>query len=142
MLLFSSSVVNTLISTSNLITAQKNFCRIESKVQFKKGQHSSYALYMYQECFSTYITYKASLKNIFVSDFTAAKKVILMRDGGNYFIFLLLSIEKSLFQISQWFITSWGRRFLSLDRRKSNQQQYVTGFKLPFFQFYQDCSKN
>ena len=41
---------------------------------------------------------------MFVLDFTAAKKV--MREGGNYLIFLLLGLEKSLFRISQWLIKS------------------------------------
>ena len=63
---------------------------------------------------------------MFVSDCTAAKK--FMREGGNYFIFLLPGLEKKF--VSDFAVGNKVMRregvFLWLARPKSNQQQYVT----------------
>ena len=67
--------------------------------------------------------YQANLKNMLVSYFTAAKKI--MREGGGFFC---QAWEKSFFRILQLLNKSSGREefFLSLARPKSRQKQYAS----------------
>ena len=73
---------------------------------------------------------------MFVSEFTAAKK--FMREGGSYFIFLLPGLGKKF--VSDLAVNN--KFFLSVARPKSDQQQYVTVFKIPNYILNFDCSKN